>query len=106
MQEQLISFETAKLAQEKGFDVLTDFEYIDNGQLVERRHCYQNRLCSAPTLSLLQKWLRDKHKCHIILSSLDEDSWKYHIPNIGGHNNFSTYEKALEAGLINALKLI
>ena len=92
MEEQLISYETAKLAKEKGFDEKVYREYDKSGYL----RCtsksadvvlgpYDELLKSteypAPTQSLLQKWLREVHNCFIdILPHRDGDSknkqWK------------------------------
>lgn len=78
MEEQLISFETAKIAKEKGFDEKVYREYDKSGYL----RCtsksadvvlgpYDELLKSteypAPTQSLLQKWLREVH--NIIVTS-------------------------------------
>ena len=92
MEEQLISYETAKLAKEKGFDEKVYREYDKSGYL----RCtsksadvvlgpYDELLKSteypAPTQSLLQRWLREVHNCFIdILPHRDGDSknkrWK------------------------------
>ena len=70
--------------------------------------------CSAPTQSLLQKWLREEH--YIIV-------WVYPAIRLNGYqgciqkknmvgkniiltHKFETYEEALEQGLFEALKLI
>ena len=119
MEEQLISFETAKLAKEKGFD----FIYIIDNELTKH---------SLITQSLLAKWLREVHNCFIdILPHRDGDSknkqwkskkdvfWSVEVDYYGKdfkieltddadftqHFN-NTYEEALEAGLQEALKLI
>ena len=114
MEEKLISLETAKLAKEKGYYNLTKniFLYDINLCLQNTTECYvvhfmdkKNHIL-APTQSLLQRWLREVHKIHIIISSPQEGIWKYHIPNIGGLDDFSTYEEALEEGLLKALKMI
>jgi hypothetical protein len=70
---------------------------------------------SLPTQSLLQKWLREKHKIHASVYGLG-GSWKCAIYDITSKGNYEkdqassdmydTYENALESGLINALKLI
>ena len=92
MEDTLISFETAKLAKEKGFDEKVYREYDKSGYL----RCtsksadvvlgpYDELLKSteypAPTQSLLQRWLREVHNCFIdILPHRDGDSknkqWK------------------------------
>lgn len=74
--EDYVSFETAKLLKEKGFDAECDYLYVD-GQLVRAQGCacnwnsgetlftdYKNE-CSAPTLQMAMKWLREKHNLHI-----------------------------------------
>ena len=73
---------------------------------------------SAPTQSLLQKWLREKHKIHIIVYVMENSDGNIYydfglkrIVNYLSDNSskpmeFSTYEEALEVGLQEALKLI
>lgn len=73
MQEQLISFDTAKLAKKKGFHYMKANIYgdnmayhLDNGQLTTAQ--LANSVIGyilAPTQSLLQKWIRKKHLLHI-----------------------------------------
>jgi hypothetical protein len=76
MKDELISFETAKLAKEKGFNRKTQFCYDEKGRkcyigayVVEslsdltgkaRYNSYQ-----APTQSLLQRWLREVHGIYV-----------------------------------------
>lgn len=88
MEEQLVSFETAVLAKEKGFNehvhacynskgIIEDLNNIWNCgceggmQLEEWFYDYNNykhlELISTPTQSLLQKWLRDVHNTHVVL---------------------------------------
>lgn len=90
---------------------------------------------SAPTQSLLQKWLREKHDIEVYvfreMSSSDDSEWNYKIRYFanptekreykqyetidsmtfypGGYSNDtngSSYEQALEDGLARALHLI
>jgi hypothetical protein len=78
MEEQLITFETAKLAKEKGFDINTysqcwvktlDGAIIHNS---ERRNIAEHERCEQyllqPTQSLLQKWLREKYNCFVTIT--------------------------------------
>jgi len=147
MSETLVSFKTAKLAKEKGFDwecshyfsegeVISNHDskplgnYIDYDNLLVNRNKYTDDVYSAPTQSLLQKWLREE--CAIIVTSIpnffnknelmgyiytldkfingfhdgkDYDSDQFAI--LGDKvSEFNTYEEALEAGLFEALKLI
>ena len=121
MTDQLISFETAKLAKEKGFNLnFPTAVYIEEGDLWISQNLLNERitgkpfpkiLFTAPTQSLLQKWLREVQKTDIIINvtSTTNEYWSS-IPNfIRGtwkSDCFKTYEEALEQGLIEALKLI
>ncbi len=125
MTDQLISFETAKLAKEKGFkNILLNSFYRTNGNFEKSQNEYDFNdrnpwpceLYAAPTQSLLQKWLREKHGIDIIIKPWtgDKSGEKVYAADITifGTNKYikckkqSTYEKALEQGLIKALKLI
>lgn len=120
MKEQLISFETAKLAKEKGFDESCLYWYGEEDTWGEKEklktpislQTHKNSKSpkdtySAPSQSLLQKWLREVY--HINIGC---------IPAYGGYtywiNNYydiswiryNSYEEALKQGLHEALKLI
>lgn len=116
MKEQLISFETAKLAKEKGFKCNSSdcsWAYLNtNGMAMS----YDEKSCVLiPTQSLLQKWLREKHDLHLCVgldrSLIEEPNYNYQLINHSqtvdySETNFKTYEEALEKGLYEALKLI
>lgn len=109
MREQLINFETAKLAKEKGFQrfkfselVSGEFYFYDKNGYLESNY-YKNgsgsksgamlndpiigavlsNSCEAPTQSFLQKWLRDEHCIHIIIIPTVTMYWTYKIINLG-----------------------
>ena len=115
MKDQLISFETAKLAKERKFDSVEHNYYNKNGELTNFGGTMDNKLKSvfvAPTQSLLQKWLRKEHNIHISLYPL-KNGWGMDVrPTIYGKSSFfearrfKTFEQALEKGLQEALKLI
>jgi len=142
MKEELILFETAKLAKEKGFGKNTYSFYLEckeKAKLFEHKR-YQNYndydyvktwrnspyddITSAPTQSLLQKWLREKHHLHIMIdfiTSAHDIKWLYEITlcmNANSQSNndiedihimnegFDSYEEALEKGLEKTLNLI
>lgn len=147
MEDELVTFETAKLAKEKGFDIpifnyynidgvahdgyihlniANDgdgyFDIMDNDiQLLNfnenisfgEYECF-GVVCSAPTQSFLQRWLREKYNIHVhVRYVVDEDINKYRV-NVMLHTGtteeyceiYFTYEEALEIGLQEALKLI
>lgn len=143
MEEQLVSFQTAKLAKEKGFDVPTlhkvhcshFHQYEKEGQNANvplrseflpkeenwngKKHPDPNNskgtliglYLSLPTQTVLQRWLRKKYGIYvwcepitILGTSKPKRKWRsnYHKPGILN----TDYEKALEIGLYEALKLI
>ena len=139
MTEQLISFETAKLAKERGFDEECFNHYVKNNKypkpfglednyyvtkvVYKKNSCLPYKTpspyseiqeCTAPTQSLLQKWLREKHNIHFVIMN----GWYPESKNIFFeikmyiHNwmqvgtLYTTYEEALEKGLQEALKLV
>jgi hypothetical protein len=116
MQEELITFETAKLAKEKGFSIPGENIYENEELLceVEFKNWNNGTLClSAPTQSLLQRWLREVHKINIVIQYWTGP--KPHKPvlhyrttvneNFFGEH-YVTYEEALEEALFESLKLI
>lgn len=135
MKEQLISFKTAKLAKEKGFDEPCYDCYNPHGMQFSNGWCeyihdndieipFDNKGIKekdvlAPTQSLLQKWLREKHKIAVMIFLGVGAKYGYTINNLSAmdifedvrtrsyHNpDFDSYENALEEGLLNTLKLI
>ena len=130
MKEEIISFETAKLAKEKGFNIDT-FKYYRISinpekkvaePLSEDQTYFPNvkESIAAPTQSLLQKWLREEHGMLIYVKHFKQNWYEWVIQtneivecdgriwgdDIISEQNESTYEQALEAGLEYALKLI
>lgn len=90
MKEQLISFETAKLAKEKGFNEYCKLQYVETLEHTIESHHNGNEytishvlprplyishlsehdipICNAPTQALLQKWLREIHNIHVCVN--------------------------------------
>ena len=124
MQEQLISFETAKLAKEKRFDEECYYTYgrigkeycIFKSEYSETNSEINKYIYSAPTQSLLQKWLRDAHHIDVLSFHkyrLKGTTWTSEVYFKGDliytnhdYENDYTYEEALEIGLQEGLKLI
>lgn len=140
MKDTLISYETALLADILGFqqpigigvkynlgqyynsvgvlngdvsdEVKESVRYHISKRKGENPEQVKTKIVSAPTQSLLQKWLRDIHS--IIVSVDIQDDRTYFISltaisNSTGDNiwgNYKTYEEALENGLKEALELI
>ncbi len=127
-QEDFVSLECAKLLKEKGFDEPCcgyyhlcnndefdeedSFELAPNGDF---QNSLNNYRVGAPTLSEAQKWLRHTHNIHISVVCTAAHCWAF----IGikytdlGHDFIAvsdeeifSYESALNAGIIEALKMI
>lgn len=149
MKDILIKYETAILAKERKFD----WEVFDmfgdktgeNLNKIKNSVAYgcipykfntsenfnkeNNKRCSAPTQSLLAKWLREKHGLYIMIIPTITSSWTYKIvtvlserdndvilgiksvsdlppyKNVCGYD-FNTYEDAMEDALKESLKQI
>jgi len=132
IEEQFVSFETAKMLKEAGFNIPCRGIYVaDRTGHYEFRE-YDNKqttndLCwdsedgfqyeyLAPTQSLAEKWLREVHNVAIYsLYDDDMEQWFYFIdaftknPVINGFQSgseYDDYESAFEGGLQEAIKLI
>lgn len=123
MKDELVGFEVAKLAKEKGFDELTDYNYSSTGNLISGTGRWRNSdwavNISAPTQSLLQRWIREVYKIDISIEPVWNNAkklkslyspWVYYRaneePGDEKQTYFDSYEQALEEALIEALKLI
>ena len=155
MEERLIALKTAKLAKEKGFEALLTTAYTEKGVLyndgeiklskghqsvgspygqytVDDIHVSYFQMDNstddfilAPTQSLLQKWLREKHNIHINIIAFDDyelnqilwheeviimnktiidvdDEWI----TLCGSEFYHSYEENLEYALVEALNNI
>lgn len=157
MKDNLISLTTAKLAKKKGFNIPTNLYYwfskhhyngisgytyknsnlkntgisfLQDKKNWNSQDRYEDAFYSAPTQTLLQKWLREKYNCFVEVSLHGEEDniWNINPENLlfgvtvdyygksfeipmtdeedYSEYNFKSYEKALEKGLQEALKLI
>lgn len=146
MKEEFITFETAKLAKEKGFNILQHSYYFEDGEFKENSlkgtngyygEEYEFNLSefnenwndkwltkktgdrcfgcskqkgyletfSAPTQSLLQRWLRETHEIDVLVFVEKTELNKYYLTSFD-KQRWLLYETALEEGLYEALKLI
>jgi len=121
MTDQLISFETAKLAEEKGFNIPCPLYFRENGSTTTETAMKTSLegidYYAQPTQSLLQKWLREVHDIHVYVNYYsfavrESNGYYYHfgksVRNVQlmYYGKYNTYEEALEIGLQGALKLI
>lgn len=101
--EEICTYEVAKLAKEKGFDVPTAKNY---------RH-ENGTTCNAPTQSLLQRWIREEKKIDIEIYPIfiegitREYTCCIYAPQLNKPKKFgyyNTYELVLEDALKYALE--
>jgi len=115
IEEDLITFETANLANEKGFNVWCSSAYFSTEYLGMATEIDYDTFIKdtylAPTQSVLQKWLRKNYHIHISVEYTGQYFVKYKT-GYGStyvncaNQNFNSYEQALEYGLFEALKSI
>jgi len=129
MKEQLVSFELATMAEEKGFNIKTLSFYTKSGHIMNNNigklYSYDassknpsfgmssDEVIAAPTQSMLAEWLRKNHKIEVyvqteFVGALYQYVIKWHdLAHIEQYGNGDkNYEVAMEKGLIEALKKI
>ena len=124
IEESYVSFNTAKMLKEAGFDVPCTSQYTDNGfgwnnlSRVNYNSC--ESLFSRPTQALAARWLREVHRIVVYVAYIPphvgRDVWKYFVGGMDdmvwpgdyepSDRKYETYEEAMEVGLQEALKLI
>lgn len=120
--EDYVSFETAKLLKEKGFDEFCRAHYdITNGNLyyekveVEASGCEMHNSVLAPTLQMAMKWLRENFNMNPVPYATSI-GWYFEVFNLTQRDitgcallydvgipskeyTFDTYEEACEAAI-------
>jgi hypothetical protein len=123
--EDYVSFETAKLLKEKGFDEACHayydgghrhlLKFVQNGLYNNAGVVANSGICVGPTLQMAMKWLREEHRLHISAEmGFDADNHQYYffVPSVCrfsdksgeyenpfGEKEFDTYEEACEAAI-------
>jgi len=110
----IIEYDSTKIQFEKG-EVIDAAMRNYNSQNTDNNNW---RICSAPNQSLLQRWLREKYNLHVrvdISLNVFEENWYFEVQKIPvgvtymvseSTPFFNSYEEAMEAGLLTALKQI
>ena len=129
MNEDYVSLEVAKLLKEKGFDWLVNHYYNKFGNFNNTYGTWENYsdlvgelMISAPTLCMAQKWLRETKGIYIWVEPVighrwtvsfcdlnvceEESDWIERELHKDGYPIYDSYEDALNAGILEALKLI
>ena len=125
--EDYVSFETAKLLKEKGFDDVCHAFYDKDGIFINLLQFVGNsnlkgvneeKIMFAPTLQMAMKWLREVYNIHINLDVhwlyfANQNGWMYvitrmlengidYIDSKGDENDktfYSSYEESCEAAI-------
>lgn len=121
--EEYVSFETAKLLKEKGFDEYSMYFYTlkdeghegykSNDLIEEFAHNshpeLKERAVSCPTIQMAMKWLREKHKITIgTLFKGDRIYYEIHQNNefVFGVDTPESYEKVCDEAIKYCLKFL
>lgn len=124
--EDYVSLEVAKMLKEKGYNepceteiniYLGTWAYCDYDHVGTRNSNLSTNKASYPTLYEAAKWLREKHKIHLDVrctsycKPLNRCDYVCEVFALLGHifsdtNVYHKYEEALNAGILEALKLI
>lgn len=118
----LVSFELAKKLKACGFDEPCQHYYDTEDapvghywrKVISISRNYNEDILkfSAPTLYAAQKWLREKHKLHLLVDSDLYGKWCPKVVPIEecrineGNSNYITYEQALSASINSVLDLL
>ena len=129
IEEQFVSFDTARMLKEAGFDVpcsgvyVTDrigyYEFRENDNKKTADDLWRNTRDGfqyeylAPTQALAARWLREEHHIFIMLTPVIE-GWMYDLFDLKKHQYIlcnedamtESYEVAFETALREAIKLI
>ena len=113
--EDYVSFETAKLLKEKGFDDFTCHSYYYKNGDIEEETRYEGDF-GRPTLQMTMKWLREEKGVQIEITIVGTDTWESPTKWMYGFRcqtkdvidrrnaDFSSYEQACEAAIKYCLK--
>ena len=128
IEESYVSFDTAKMLKEAGFDVPCRSYYeLEDGEIVRKdcirpydHNCFEDTVCSRPTQALAARWLREVHDTFVKMErvgSFDGKEFRFYwsyslisvstacLKSISG-GRYDSYEEALEVGITKCLEQI
>ena len=113
IKEQFVSFETAKLLKEAGFNEKCHESYDNVGgfRWFKIGGSTPKGWVPCPTQALAARWLREVHNIDVMVDVYNRD---YYVSNVYKNKHLmiirnivtSSYEEALDEGLYEAIKLI
>ena len=123
IEESYVSFDTARMLKEAGFDVPCTSQYTDGKCIWNVGYLYNFNEddfgYSRPTQALAARWLREVHHINVYAcfdyEKFDERKWFFTREHTMVNDdsavycsitNYNSYEEALEAGLKHGLELI
>lgn len=114
--EDYVSFETAKLLKEKGFNEYTYAYYLPNASFylspreIDNKNLYAQGCVSAPTIQMAMKWLREAHKIAINIGwgEVFEENYQWWCIILNQNNGEilreNEYHKTYEEACAQAIK--
>ena len=114
--EDYVSFETAKLLKEKGFDEPC-CRNVSRGFISDIlvKEASEEPSYPQPTIAMAMKWLRESHKIHICVEigfDVDNKQYYFFVPSVCrfsdksgeyetpfGEKEFETYEESCESAI-------
>ena len=123
IEESYVSFDTARMLKEAGFDVPCTSQYTEGMGVWNVEYPYNFNEddfgYSRPTQALAARWLREVHHINVYAcfdyEKFDERKWFFTREHTMVNDdsavycsitNYNSYEEALEAGLKHGLELI
>lgn len=125
IQEEYVTFEQAKALKELGFPQNEPYIYLDSGEfdikaLNKKVWLEHQPYYACPTLSLVQKWLREENEYEISIEAFPHKYEKKYNITIVDANHYSnyhsyecvfyetkdTYEQALSARIDKCIELL
>ena len=119
IEEQYVSFDTARMLKEAGFDVPCTSQYTEGMGVWNVEYPYnfnKDELgYSRPTQALAARWLREVHGIHVFSMRLPKGTWLPWFEHFTGDgkykkytskDTFDSYEQSIEVGSREAIKLI
>lgn len=112
--EQYVSFETAKLLKEKGFDENCIYVYLHDGSEDLWDADKEDIECQKPTQALAMRWLREVHHCFIQIKEYFQLKQYQAFVDVNGKSTYcepdwfhpiaNSYEEACEAAIQYCIK--
>ena len=115
IKEDYVSFETAKLLKDKGFNIPTrSYRILDKKHISTdwKQPLSEGIYLPRPTLQMAMKWLREVHRieAHVVLSQLNTNDTREYMYDLFSNTvnrdfktvqsyGFETYEQACESAI-------